>query len=73
MFTTEEKEQQYNIFQDTIYGSKEFSFEYGDNGNTVLELTNYRSGDSVYIDLSLISKEVFNSIVVDMEDIEDDY
>lgn len=73
MFTTKDKEKQFEIFQDTLYGSKQFTFEYGDNGNTVLELTNYNNGDRVYIDLSLISKEVFDSIVVDIDDIEDDY
>lgn len=40
-----------------LVGSKEYKFEYGDYGMTVLKLTNYNTGYKVKIDLGKLIEE----------------
>lgn len=40
-----------------LNGSKEYSFEYGDYGMSVLKLTNYNTGATVRIDLGKLVEE----------------
>ena len=40
-----------------LIGSKEYEFEYGDYGMTVLKLTNYNTGYKVKIDLGKLVEE----------------
>lgn len=40
-----------------LIGSKEYEFEYGDYGMTVLKLTNYNTGYKVKIDLGKLIEE----------------
>ena len=54
-----------------LIGSKEYSFEYGDYGMTVLKLKNYNTGYEVKIDLGKLMEEfpeVMEEIIVDKED-----
>lgn len=51
-----------------LNGSKEFKFEYGDYGFSVLELTNYNTGKRVSIDLGKLLEEypeVMEDIIVE--------
>lgn len=43
-----------NKLKDVLYGSKQFEFEYGINGMTVLKIQNYNSGEIVKLDLSVL-------------------
>lgn len=40
-----------------LAGSKEYEFEYGDYGMSVLKLTNYNTGKKVLIDLGKLIEE----------------
>lgn len=40
-----------------LNGSKEYKFEYGDYGMSVLKLTNYNTGAVVKLDLGLLVEE----------------
>jgi len=54
-----------------LAGSKEYSFEYGDYGMTVLKLTNYNTGYNVKIDLGKLVEEypeVVEDLFVDNEE-----
>lgn len=53
----------YDKFLQLLQSSKQFNF----NGN-VLEITDYYTGDSVKLDLSLIPEEVFEEMVAEDED-----
>lgn len=51
-----------------LNGSKEFKFEYGDYGMTVLKLTNYNTGKVVKLDLGILLEEypeVVEDIIVE--------
>ena len=57
-----------------LNGSKEYSFDYGDYGMTVLNLRNYNTGVSVKLDLGKLVEEypdIVEEIFVD-EDNEDE-
>lgn len=58
-----------------IDGSKQFSFEYGDNGNTVLVITGYRTGETLRLDLAYLTQDMLDELQVepDTEDAEDGY
>lgn len=58
----------FNAFRRVVNGSKQFTFE-----GSVLVLTDYYTGERTKIDLALIDEDVFNEIVVDDEDMEDEY
>lgn len=50
-----------------LAGSKQYKFEYGEYGMSVLELTNYNTGASVSIDLGKLMEEypeVMEDIIV---------
>lgn len=58
-----------------LVGSKEYKFEYGDYGMTVLKLTNYNTGATVKIDLGKLVEE-YPDVVEDLfvnEEEEEDY
>lgn len=48
-----------------LQGSKEYKFEYGENGLTVLKLTGYRTGKTVKLDLSKITEEMLEELIVE--------
>ncbi len=51
-----------------LNGSKQYTFEYGNYGMTVLELTNYNTGKKVSIDLGKLIEEypeVMEDIIVE--------
>lgn len=58
-----------------LNGSKEYKFEYGDYGMSVLKLTNYNTGATVSIDLGKLIEEhpevMEDIIVVENEEEED--
>lgn len=43
-----------DLFKQILNGSKEYKFEYGVNGMTVLVLTNYYTGEKLKLDLSVL-------------------
>lgn len=54
-----------------LNGSKEYKFEYGDYGMSVLKLTNYRTGAVVKLDLGLLVEEhpeIVEEIIVEDEE-----
>lgn len=54
-----------------LVGSKEYSFEYGDYGMTVLKLKNYNTGYVVKIDLGQLAEEhpeILEEIIVEEDD-----
>lgn len=58
-----------------LNGSKQYTFEYGDYGMTVLELTNYNTGKVVAIDLGKLMEEypeVMEDIIVTKDNKEDE-
>ena len=58
-----------------LNGSKQYTFEYGDYGMSVLELTNYNNGKKVSIDLGKLMEEypeVMEDIIIEKGD-EDDH
>lgn len=62
------KEELMNELGRILNGSKEFRFEYGDYGFSVLELTNYNAGKRVSIDLGKLLEEypeVMEDIIVE--------
>ena len=58
----------FKAFRRVVGGSKRFAFE-----GSVLVLTDYYTGEITKIDLALIDEDMFNEIVVDNEDMEDEY
>lgn len=52
-------------FKEVLLGSKEFYFEYGDEGSTVLVLKGYYTGKEIKIDLSRINDDMFKELVVE--------
>lgn len=54
-----------------LNGSKEYKFEYGDYGMSVLKLTNYNTGAVVKLDLGLLVEEhpeIVEEIIVEDEE-----
>ena len=49
----------FKILQEILQGSKEYKFEYGENGMTILVLINYRTGERVKLDLAKMDEEIF--------------
>lgn len=58
-------------FQEILRGSKQFSFEEGENGNTILILTGYYTGETIKLDLANLTEEMLEEIIV--EEGEEDY
>lgn len=59
-----------------LNGSKEFTFEYGDYGMSVLKLINYNTGAVVRLDLGKLMEEyseVVEDIIVTEEDKEEEW
>lgn len=70
------KEELMNELSRILGGSKQYTFEYGDYGMSVLELTNYNTGKRVSIDLGKLIEEypeVMEDIIVTEGDEEDEY
>lgn len=62
------KEEKMNELSRILNGSKQYEFDYGDYGMTVLKLTNYNTGKSVSIDLGILMNEypeVMEDIILD--------
>lgn len=55
-----------------IWGSKQFEFDYGDNGSTVLVITSYYNGDTLRLDLGNIDDEILDALQVEAPDYTDD-
>ena len=54
-----------------LIGSKEYKFEYGDYGMSVLKLTNYNTGAKIKLDLGLLVEkypEVVEEIIIKNEE-----
>ena len=60
---------------DIIRGSKQFDFEYGGNGSTVLVITGYYTGERLRLDLANIDDEILDTLQVEpyRDDEEEDY
>ena len=54
-----------------ISGSKQFSFEYGDNGRTVLVITSYHTGEELRLDLANITEDILEELQIDGNNEED--
>lgn len=52
-------------FKTILNGSKQYEFTYGVNGMTILEITNYWSGESIKLDLSVLldNEEVLQQMI----------
>lgn len=64
---------QMNELARILSGSKQFRFEYGDYGFSVLELTNYNTGARVSLDLGKLLEEypeIVEEIIVNEEESE---
>lgn len=55
-----------------INGSKQFKFESGDNGRTVLLITSYNTGEELRLDLANITEDILNELQIE-ENNEEDY
>lgn len=58
-----------------LNGSKQYEFEYGDYGMSVLKLTNYNTGAKVSIDLGKLMEEypdVMEDIIINEDDEEEE-
>lgn len=53
-----------NKLQQILKGSKEFKFEQGDNGKTILKLTSYNTGETIKLDLAKLTEEMIEEIIV---------
>lgn len=53
--------------QRIINGSKQFNFEYGDNGATVLVITGYYTGETLRLDLGNLTEETLDELQVEPE------
>lgn len=56
---------------DILYGSKQYKFEDGENGTTVLKITGYYTGKSIKLDLSKLTDKTLKEIIVEDDDDED--
>lgn len=59
-----------DLLKEILAGSKEYSFEYGNNGMTVLKIKGYYTGKTIKLDLSYINEEMLSELLV-VEDEED--
>ena len=62
------KDELINELSRILNNSKEYKFEYGDYGMSVLKLTNYNTGATVKIDLGKLMEEypeVMEEIIID--------
>ncbi len=50
-----------------IRGSKQFSFESGDNGNTILVITGYCTGETLKLDLANLNEDMLDELQVEYE------
>lgn len=50
-----------------IGGSKLFSFESGENGNTILVITGYSSGKTLKLDLANLTDSMLNELQIEDE------
>ncbi len=48
-----------------LQGSKEYKFEYGENGMTVLKITGYYTGKEIKLDLSKLTEEMLEELIVE--------
>lgn len=48
-----------------LQGSKEFDFEYGENGMTILKIKGYYTGETIKLDLSKITEEMLKELIVE--------
>lgn len=65
------KEEKMNELSRILGGSKQYEFDYGEYGMSVLKLTNYNTGKSVSIDLGILMNEypeVMEEIILDDEE-----
>lgn len=68
------KDELMNELNRILVGSKQYTFEYGDYGMTVLQLTNYNTGKQVSIDLGKLMEqypEVMEDIIVEQNEEEE--
>lgn len=56
---------------DILYNSKQYKFEDGENGATVLKITGYYNGKSIKLDLSKLTEETLKEIIVEDDEDED--
>lgn len=56
-----------------LRGSKQFDFEYGNHGCTVLVITNYYTGEKVRLDLGNITEEMLDELQVELNEENDSY
>ena len=56
-----------------IRNSKRYEFVDGDNGCTVLVITDYYSGEEVRLDLSNIDQDILDALQVEEEDEQEEY
>ena len=54
-----------------INGSKQFKFEYGDNGSTVLVITSYHTGEELRLDLANITEDILDELQIEGNNEED--
>lgn len=54
-----------------IRGSKQFNFEYGDNGSTVLVITSYYTGEELRLDLANITEDILEELQIEGNNEED--
>lgn len=69
------KDELMNELSRILGGSKEYTFEYGDYGMSVLKLTNYNTGAVVRIDLGKLIEEyseVMEDIIITEEESEEE-
>lgn len=59
------------LLKQILNGSKQYEFEYGENGMTVLKVSNYYTGESIKLDLYHLDEEMLENIMV--EDYEEEY
>lgn len=57
-----------NDFTKLLFSSKRYEFN-----SSILEITDYYTGESVKLDLSKITEEVLEELIADEDEFEDDY
>lgn len=58
---------------DIIRGGKNFEFEYGENGSTVLVITGYYTGSTLRLDLANIDEDILDTLQVERYNEDEDY
>lgn len=54
-----------------ISGSKQFNFEYGDNGRTVFVIKSYHTGEELRLDLANITEDILEELQIERNNEED--